>query len=117
MTNYSPEIYSNLIPLFTYWLILIIGSFYIYYRVYYRGGKIYQMIKDSLIGKITKALVNTLMVEMFLFGLVTTALAYAYQKSLYLILPTFFIWFISFITALNALRKVEKEANNLISPK
>lgn len=106
-------IIRNLIPLLTYWLILIIGSIYIFQR----GRKIYQLVKGSLIGKITKVLVIALLLEMYSFGILTTVFMFSEEKNLYLVLPVFIIYFIAFISFLKALMLAEAEAKKLTNQK
>lgn len=110
MSNYNLVILKNLIPLLTFWLILIIGSLYIFIR----GRYIYKLVKNSLIGKITKVLVYTILVETYIFGIITTVFMYTSQESFYLIITTFFIWFIAFMSSLKVLMVAEKEAKKII---
>lgn len=110
MSNYDLTILRNLIPLLTFWLILLIGSLYIFIR----GRHLYRLVKGSLIGKITKVLVYTILIETYIFGIITTVFMYANEKSIYLILPTFFIWFIAFISSLKVLMLAEKETKKMV---
>jgi hypothetical protein len=91
------------------WPILIIGSIYIFVK----GSQVYNMVKGSLIGKITKTLVYTMLVEMYSLGIVSTAFMFYEEKSAYLILPIFLIWFVSFIATIKVIIKAEKEAKGI----
>lgn len=110
MNNYSLVILRNLIPIVTFWLILIIGSLYIFSR----GRNVYQLVKGSLIGRITKVLVYTILIETYIFGIITTIFLYVNEKSIYLILPTFFIWFMAFISSLKVIMLAEKETKKIV---
>jgi len=91
------------------WPILIIGSIYIFIK----GRKVYQLVKGSLVGKITKVLVYTMLVEMYSLGIVSTAFMFTDERSTYLILPIFLIWFITFAASLKVLNNAEQETNKL----
>lgn len=55
------------------WPILVIGSIYLFYR----GRKVYSLVKGSLVGRITRTLVITMLVGMYSLGIVSTAYMFA----------------------------------------
>lgn len=105
--NYLDMI-RNLI-LFVGWPILITGSIYIFLK----GKGVYQLVKGSLIGNLTKTLVYSVLIEMYSLGIVSTVLMFCEENSVYLVIPIFIIWFISFIATLKVLRQAKIEADKL----
>jgi len=102
------ELLRNII-LIIGWPVLIILSIY----VFIQGKKTYQLVRDSLIGKITKVLVFTMLIEMYSLGIVCTFYMYADAVGVYVVLPVFIIWFISFIWTIKILNKSSKEAQKI----
>lgn len=95
------------------WPVLIAGSFY----VFWKGMGVYRLVKGSLIGKLTKTLVLTVLVEMYSLGIVCTAFMFSNDNSVYLVLPVFLVWFIVFIGSLKVLREAKIEAEKLTGRK
>jgi len=91
------------------WPILIGGSIYLFMA----GRKVYQLVKGSLVGKITKALVYTMMIEMYSLGIVCTAYMFCEPKSVYLVFPVFLVWFIVFIWSLKVLLAAGREVKQI----
>ncbi len=91
------------------WPILIMGSIY----VFIQGRRVYNLVKGSLIGNLTKTLVLTVLVEMYSLGIVCTAFMFCDQRSVYLIFPVFLIWFIVFLKSLKVLRQAKIEAEKI----
>ncbi len=91
------------------WPVLIIGSILIFVK----GRAVYNMVKGSLVGKITKVLVFTMLVEMYSLGIVCTAYMFSDIKSVYLVVPIFAIWFVTFVWSLKALINAQKEATKI----
>lgn len=91
------------------WPILIAGSIY----VFVQGRRVYTLVKGSLIGNLTKTLVLTVLVEMYSLGVVCTAFMLFDQRSVYLILPVFLVWFIVFVKSLKVLRQAKIEAEKI----
>ena len=94
------------------WPVLIGGSIYLYIK----GREVYNMVKGSLVGRVTKVIVYTMLVEMYSLGIVCTAYMFCEPKGVYLVFPVFAIWFIMFIWSLKVLVKAGKEAKKLSSP-
>jgi hypothetical protein len=88
------------------WPILIAGSIYLFYR----GRHVYNLVKGSLVGKIVRILVYTMLVEMYSLGIVCTFYMYSSPRSVYIVLPVFAVWFIMFVLSLRVLINAEKEA-------
>ena len=91
------------------WPVLIAGSIYIFVK----GRAVYQLVKGSLIGKLTKVLVITVLVEMYSLGIVTTALMFCDQRGVFLGIPIFAVWFVVFLATLKVLRDARREAEKL----
>jgi len=91
------------------WPILVAGSIYIFVK----GRGVYKLVKGSLIGKLTKTLVVTVLVEMYSLGIVCTAFMFDDERSSYLVVPIFFVWFIMFLATLKVLRNAKKEAEKI----
>jgi hypothetical protein len=91
------------------WPVLIAGSIYLFAK----GKEVYGLVKGSIVGKVTKALVITMIVEMYCLGIVCTAYMFAYQKGVYLVLPVFLIWFILFVWSLKTLNNAKNEAKKI----
>jgi len=91
------------------WPVLIAGSIYIFAK----GKSVYQLVKGSLIGKLTKVLVTTVLVEMYSLGIVTTALMFCDQRGVFLGIPIFAVWFVVFVATLKVLRDARREAEKL----
>jgi hypothetical protein len=91
------------------WPVLIAGSIYIFVR----GMGVYRLVKGSLIGKLTRTLVLTVLVEMYSLGIVCTAFMFSDERSSYLVLPVFFVWFIMFLATLKVLRDAKKETEKI----
>lgn len=95
------------------WPVLIAGSIYIYVM----GRGVYKLVKGSLVGKLTKILVLSVLVEMYSLGIVSTGYMFSDERGTYLVLPIFLVWFISFIASIRVLRQAKKEADSLTKPK
>ncbi|MFA6272366.1 MAG: hypothetical protein WC693_04680 [Patescibacteria group bacterium] len=104
----SLELMRNTI-LFIGWPILIGGSIYIFVK----GRSVYQLVKGSLVGKITKVLVYTMLVEMYSLGIVSTAYMFENAKGVYWVLPVFTGWFITFVWSLKTLKSAGEEAKKI----
>lgn len=87
------------------WLVLITGSVYLFYR----GRKVYSLVKGSLVGKITKTLVITMLVGMYSLGIIATAYMFTDLRGVWLVALVTLVWFITFIWTLRVLFKAQKE--------
>lgn len=96
------------------WPVLIVGSIFLFVK----GRKVYQLVKGSLVGKVTNALVITMLVGMYSLGIVATVLMYCDEKiGVWTVLPIFAAWFATFVWTLMILSKAQKEAAALSSGK
>ena len=92
------------------WPVLMAGSAYLFIK----GRQVYEMVRGSMIGKITKALVITMMVEMYSLGIVTTAFMYEnVQKGVIIGIPVFVIWFIMFVWSMKTLIAARNEIHKM----
>lgn len=91
------------------WPVLVAGSIYLFLK----GRHVYALVKGSLVGKVVRILVYTMMVEMYSLGIVCTAYMFSSPKSTFLVLPIFAIWFLMFVLSLKVLINTEKEARAL----
>jgi hypothetical protein len=94
------------------WPVLIGGSIYIFAR----GMGVYKLVKGSLVGNLTKTLVFSVLVEMYSLGIVSTFYMFREETGVYIVLPVFFVWFISFIATIRVLGQAKKEADKLTQP-
>jgi len=104
------EIIMRTIILAVGWPVLIAGSIFLFIK----GKKVYQLVKGSLVGKITRALVVTMLVGMYSLGAVATVLMFCDEKiGVWTVLPIFLAWFATFVWTLKVLTKAQKEADKL----
>jgi len=104
------EIMIRNIVLIIGWPVLVAGSIYLIIK----GGVVYKLVKGSLVGKVTKVLVISMLVGMYSLGIVATALMYADENTgVWVVLPIFFAWFITFVWSLKVLVKAGNEAKKL----
>ncbi|PIZ96133.1 MAG: hypothetical protein COX80_02280 [Candidatus Magasanikbacteria bacterium CG_4_10_14_0_2_um_filter_33_14] len=98
------------IVLFVGWPILVAGSVFIFIK----GKGVYGMVKGSLIGKISKTLVYTMLVGMYSLGIVATFFLYcSLETALYVVIPVFIIWAINFFMAIKVLTYATNEAKKM----
>jgi hypothetical protein len=71
------------------------------------------MVKGSMIGRITKTLVVTMLVEMYSLGIVCTFYMFSYIDGVYIVLPVFGAWFIVFVWSMKSLLAAQREASGL----
>jgi len=92
------------------WPILVIGSVFLFIK----GKKVFQLVKGSLVGNVTKALVSTMLVGMYSLGIVATVLMFCDEKiGVWTVLPIFAAWFGTFVWTMKILSKAQKEAAKL----
>jgi len=91
------------------WPVLIVGSIYLFIK----GKHVYALVKGSLVGKVVKILVYTMMIEMYSLGIVATGFMYCSNKGIYIVAPVFLIWFIMFAITIKVLMNAEREARSL----
>ncbi len=92
------------------WPVLVIGSIYLFIK----GRQVYSMVKGSMVGKITKILVVSMMVEMYSLGIVTTAYMYSnVDNGVAIGLPIFAVWFIMFVWSMKTLISATNEVHRM----
>lgn len=91
------------------WPVLIIGSIYLFIK----GKHVYSLVKGSLVGKVVKVLVSTMMIEMYSLGIVSTAFMYCDVRSLYIVIPIFVIWIAMFLWSMKELMNAEKQTRGI----
>ena len=92
------------------WPVLIAGSVYLLLK----GRRVYEMMRGSLVGRITKILIVSMLVGMYSLGIVTTA--YMFEDGMNGVLlgaPIFVIWFGMFIWAIRSLVAASDEVHKL----
>ncbi|MFH1187943.1 MAG: hypothetical protein V1688_03740 [bacterium] len=88
------------------WPILILGSLYLFIK----GRHTYKLVKGSLVGKVVKAMVAAMLVEMYSLGIVSTFYMFcAPKQGVFVVFPVFLVWFIMFVWSLKVLINAEKE--------
>ena len=94
------------------WPILVGGSIYLLIR----GQAVYKLVKGSLVGRVVKVLVTSMLTGMYSLGIVATVLMYSDEKhGVWVVLPIFLIWFVTFVWSLQVLTAAQKEAQKISS--
>jgi len=106
------ETFQNSI-LFFAWPLLVVFSIIIFVK----GTRIYRLVKDSLVGKITKALVYTILVDISSLGVVSMMYIISQPKNVSIVLAVFIIWFIVFSWSLKTLSAAAKEVKKVVGQK
>jgi len=92
------------------WPVLIGGSVYLFIK----GRHVYGMIKGSMVGKITKILVVSMVVEMYSLGIVATAFMFSdVEKGAAVSVPIFVVWFIMFVWSMKSFVTTTNEVQKL----
>ena len=91
------------------WPVLVFGSV----MLFIRGRAVFVLVKGSLVGKITKTLVITMLVSMYSLGIVATFYLFSCDFSVYIVLPVFIAWFITFAMSFVTLKKAKEETEKL----
>ncbi len=92
------------------WPVLILGSVYLVIK----GKNVYQLVKGSLVGKVTKVLVISMLVGMYSLGIVATTLMFCdVTVGVWVVLPIFLAWFATFVWSLKVLVQAQKETEAL----
>ncbi len=107
--NESTIVTIRTLILFIGWPILILGSVYLFIK----GRSVYNMVKGSLVGKITKALIVTMLIEMYCLGIVCTAYMFDLPNAVYIVIPVFLSWFIVFLWSIKTLISARHEVDKI----
>ena len=93
------------------WPVLIIGSIYLFIK----GKSVFSLVKGSLVGKITKALVFTMVLEMYSLGFLITIFVLTNELYGVLIgLPFFIAWYFIFLWCVHVLENAKDEVDKLM---
>ena len=88
---------------------LIFGSIYLIIE----GVKVHKIFAESIVGRLVKTLVLVLLIELYSLGLVSLAFVRFYPSGLAFILPIVFLWIVSLVYAIFAVRSAKQEVVNL----
>lgn len=91
------------------WPVLVAGSVILFVQ----GRAVYGMVKNSIVGKITKALVVTMLVEMYSLGIITTMYMLETIEAVRWGLIVFALWFVVFIWTMKTIRSAQKEVQKM----
>lgn len=89
--------------------VLIVGSIYLIVE----GVRVYKFFTESIVGRLVKTLVVVLLIELYSLGLVSFAFVNFYPKGLLFILPIIFLWIVSLLYAIFAIRSAKLEVTKL----
>lgn len=92
------------------WLVLIIANVYIFIK----GRHVYKIIKGSMLGKITEALVYSTLVNVSCLGIISTFYLLVAPEQFLRVLMIFVVWFVVFVWSLIVISKANKEARRIV---
>ncbi|MCG2692908.1 hypothetical protein L6279_02245 [Candidatus Parcubacteria bacterium] len=95
------------------WPVLVFLSIYIFFK----GRHVYKLVSGSMIGKIIKVLVYTMLVNTSSLGILSTLYINAEPGGVYIVLTVFVVWFIVFIWALKTLNQAQRETKKIVEQK
>ena len=93
--------------------VLLAGSIYLIAE----GINVHRIFAESIVGRLVKTLVVVLVIELYSLGLVSFSFVTFYPKGIIFILPIIFLWIISLIYAIFAIRGAKMEVINLTNNK
>lgn len=102
--------------LFLVWPLFILLSA----GVFIKGWRVYRLIKDALVGRITKALIYTILVDISSLGVICILYLFQRQgssKGDYFLFAVLGVWFIVFIWSLGTLTRAQKELKGIVDKK
>lgn len=91
------------------WPLIIFTSIFFFFK----GRRVYKLVKGSMVGQITEVLVYSLLVNISCLGMVSTFYIVAKPDGIYLVLMVFVIWFAVFVWSLRTINKVGKQAEQI----
>lgn len=98
------------IVIFVGWPILVFASILIFVK----GRHIYHLVRNSLVGKVTKALVYSLLVNLSSLGIICTLYIFSDSNAVKVVLPVLVVWLIVFIWTLRTIMQAEREARGIV---
>lgn len=90
--------------------LLVLGSIYLIIE----GYKVHKLFADSIVGKLVKALVVVLLIQLYSLGIVCIAFMTFYKKGVWVLLPIVSLWIISLGFAIVAVRSAKKQVSGLV---
>lgn len=90
--------------------VLMAGSVYLIIE----GIKVHALFSESVVGKLVKTLVVVFLIELYSLAVVSFAYVILYPNGITVILPVVFLWLLSLIYAILAVRSAKKEVTKLI---
>ena len=90
--------------------LLVIGSIYLIIE----GYKVHKLFVESVVGKLVKALVVVLLIEIYSLGIVVVAFLTFSPKGTVVLIPIVFLWLVSLAFAIAAIRSAKHEVTKLV---
>jgi hypothetical protein len=91
--------------------VLVLGSIYLIVE----GYKVNKIFSDSIVGKLVKALVVVLLIELYSLGIVCYAFLKFYPKGTVVLLPIVLLWIISLVFAIVAVKMAKNQVSKLVN--
>ena len=85
--------------------VLVVGSIYLSVE----GYKVHKIFAESIVGKLVKALVVIVLIELYSLGMVTYAFLFFNPRGSLVMLPIVLLWLVTLIFAIFAVRSAKKE--------
>lgn len=95
------------------WIAIILVSLF----TFIKGRLAYKLIKGSMLGKITQALVYSTLVNVSCIGIISTLYVLATKEAFLWVLTVFIIWFVVFIWTLIVIGRAGQEAKSIVGKK
>ncbi len=89
--------------------LLIFGSAYLIVE----GYKVHKIFTESVVGRLVKTLVVVLLIQLYSLGIVTYAFLTFSSKGAVILLPIVFLWMVSLVIAIFAVRGAKQEVFKL----
>jgi hypothetical protein len=90
--------------------ILVLGSIYLIVE----AVRVHRLFANSIIGKLVKALVVVVIIELYSLGVVSYAFLNFFQPGIYMLLPIIGLWILCVIYSAHAVRSARTEVGTLI---
>ncbi len=90
--------------------LLVLGSVYLIVE----GVKVHKLFADSIVGKLVKALVVVFLINLYSLGIVSLAFVTFKPDGIVVLLPIIFLWILTLIFAIIAIRSAKMEVNKLL---
>lgn len=103
LTNTSTYLWAALI-------ILVLGSIYLIVE----GYKVHKLFAESIVGKLIKALVVILLIEMYSLGIAVFAFLILNPKTTAALVPIVLLWIVCLVFAIAAVRSAKHEVTKIV---